>query len=117
NVDVGLALGAEAAELPFLQDAQELRLGTGLHLRHLVEKQGAAVGKLEAALAALDGAGEGALLVAEDLALQQRLGNGRAVDGHERALPAGRQRVHCPGNELLPGAALDRAQWRRVRGR
>src|SRR5262245_14375633 len=54
HVDVGLALSAKAAELPLLEDAQKLRLGTGLHLRHLVEEQGAAVSELEAALAALE---------------------------------------------------------------
>src|SRR5262249_22421784 len=116
-VVVGLALSDKASYVPLLEDAQNLRLGTGLHLRHLVEEQGAAVSELETALAALDRAREGALLVAEDLALQQSLGNGRAVDGHERALPARRQRMHRSGNELLPRSALAGDQERCVRGR
>src|SRR5262245_56004565 len=117
DVDMRLALGPEAAKLPLLQHPQELGLGSGVHLRYLVEEQGAAVGQFEAALTALDGAGEGTLLVAADLALQQCLGNGRAVHGDERPLPARRERMHRAGDELLPSAALAGDQERRVRGR
>jgi hypothetical protein len=52
----------------------------------LVEHQRAAVGGLDLAGRGLGGAGEGALLVAEELAFQQVLGDGGAVDGDE-ALP------------------------------
>jgi hypothetical protein len=48
-----------------LQRAQELGLGEGREIAHLVKKDRTAVGELEAALALLGGAGEGALLVAE----------------------------------------------------
>ena len=44
----------------------------------------AAVGRLELARLLRDRAGEGALLVAEQLALEQRLGDRGAVDRHER---------------------------------
>ena len=46
-------------------------------LADLVEEERAAVGLLEAALAARDGAGERALLVAEELALEERLARAR----------------------------------------
>ena len=46
---------------------------TRRHLGDLVEEERAAVRKLEAAEAPLDRAGEGAFLVTEELALQQRL--------------------------------------------
>jgi hypothetical protein len=43
------------------------------------------MGLLEFAGVALRRAGEGAFLVAEELALNQLRGNGRAVERHERA--------------------------------
>ena len=46
--------------------------------------------------------GERAPLVAEELALEQTFGHGRAVDGHERARPA-RVMVDGPGHTLAPG--------------
>ena len=79
-----LGAAAEPAEAALLQHAQQLDLRRRRHLADLVEEQRAAVGQLEAALPAIGGAGEGALLVAEDLALEQRLGNRRAVDRDER---------------------------------
>ena len=71
--DLGLA--ADAAELALLEDAEELGLDAGRHLADLVEEERAAVGELEAARAAVAGAGEGAALVAEELALEQVLGH------------------------------------------
>src|SRR5262249_16685656 len=64
------------------------------------------VGLLELADAAAVGAGEGALLVAEQLALQQRLRDGRAVDGEKRRLGPGAVLVEGAGHQLLAGAAL-----------
>ena len=62
----------------------------------------------------LIGAGERALLVAEELALEQLLGNGRAVDGLEARLGAAAQVVHGPCEQFLAGAALAEDQHRRV---
>ena len=57
-----------------LEHAQELGLQAERQLADLVEEQRAAVGHLEAAGLLLGRAGERALLVAEQLALDQRLG-------------------------------------------
>ena len=62
------------------------------------------------------GAGERALLVAEQLRLEQRLGNRRAVDGHERTVGARAQRVQRAGEQLLAGAALAFEEHGRVGG-
>jgi len=71
HVDVDRVLGPEAAYLPRLERAQHLRLGGKIHVADLVEEEGAAVGLLEqAALLALR-SGEGASLVAEELALDE----------------------------------------------
>ena len=66
----GLA-AADAGELALLEDAQQLRLQVERHVGDLVQEERAAGRGLELADAALDGAGEGAPLVAEQLALEQ----------------------------------------------
>ena len=66
-------------------------------------------------LRARDRAGEGALLVAEELGLQQALGQGRAVDLHERARRRGGSRSGAPSRSApcrcrsRPGSA----RWHR----
>ena len=97
---------AQPLELALLEHAQELHLGGQGHLAHLVEEEGAAVGALEAALAAGHRAGEGAPLDAEELRLEDALGEGAAVDGDEGALGALGLLVEGAGGELLAGAGL-----------
>ena len=63
------------------------------------------------------GPGEGALLVAEQLALQQRLRQRRAVHLDQRLLCARRQAVDRLRHHLLAGAALARDQHRGAAGR
>ena len=62
-------------------------------------------------------AGERPALVAEELALEDGLGQGAAVDGHERLVGARALRVDGAGDELLARAALaddeDRGRRRR----
>ena len=64
-------LAADALELAVLQDAQQLGLRRLVQVADFVEKDGAAVGQLELAAAQRRRAGERALLVAEQLALDQ----------------------------------------------
>ena len=63
------------------------------------------------------GAGERAALVAEQLALEQRLGQRRAGDVHERLRGAVAVVVQHLGREILAGAALAGQQHRRRRAR
>src|SRR3989475_9133630 len=89
--------------------SQDLRLQREAHVRDFVEEQRAAPGLLEPTDLARDGAREGALLVPEQLALEQVLGNGGAVDRDER--PRGLRAVMMDGagHDLLarPRLALD----------
>ena len=82
----------------------------------LVEEDGPLVGRLEEPFLQGHGAGEGALDVAEQVALEQVGRQGAAVDGDERGLGPVRVHVDGPGDELLAGAALaleeDRAPGR-----
>jgi len=51
-------------------------------------------------------------LVAEELALEERVGEGRAVHRHERPRRRAARLVHRPGDQLLAGAALAGDQHR-----
>ena len=82
----------------------------------LVEEQRPLVGQLEAADLLGDGAGEGALLVAEQLALQQARGDGRAVQLDEGAVPPRAQLVQGAGDEFLARARLAANEHRGVGG-
>ena len=89
HVHAQRAGAAEPLELVLLEHAQDLRLRARAHVADFVEEQRAAVGLLEAADALLVGAGEGALLVTEQLRLEQVLLERRAVDLDERARSTG----------------------------
>src|SRR5690606_32040983 len=101
----GLA-AAEPLEFAFLQDAQEFHLRGGREISDLVQEDRAALGELEATFAGRDGAGERTAFVTEQLALEDRLGQRRAVHLDEwLALAIGRL-VDRLGDELLAGSAL-----------
>ena len=87
-----------------------------LTLADLVEEDRAAVGQLEAPELAAVGAGERALLVAEQLRLRQRLRQRRAVELDERPVPARRDVVDDARDESLAGARLAAQQHGRVPG-
>ena len=74
---------AQPLEFAFLQDAQQFGLQAGREFADLVQKQRSAFGHFNFAFFLRGGAGEGALFVAEQFALQQGFGNGGAVDGDE----------------------------------
>ncbi len=83
-------------------------------LAHLVEQERAAVGHLDLAAHASLGAGEGAALVAEELALDELPRQRRAVDRHEGPGLARRVDVDRAGEQVLAGAGRAAQQHRRV---
>ena len=110
NVDLFRSRAAHGLEPFLLEDPQQPRLKLGRELTDLVEEQGSAVGEREPTLALARRAGEGALLVAEELALDQIRGNRGAIDGDERPILARRPGVNGAGHELLPGSGLTQNQ-------
>jgi hypothetical protein len=80
HVDLDGLRAAHGLELAFLEDAQQLELHAGRGGVDLVEEDRPAVGREEAADLVGVRAGEGALDVPEELALQQRLGDAAAGD-------------------------------------
>ncbi len=110
-------MAAHARDLALLEDAEQIGLRPQADVADLIEKDGPPLGDLEFSLLPVLRSGEGAFLVAEKLALEQRLGQRAAVDGHERVIAAGRGEVNRPRDELLAGAALSGDQDGGVGGR
>ena len=82
-------LAPDPHHLAVLHHAQQSHLGGERELANLVEKERAAVGLLEPALPPGRRASEGALLVAEELRVDQLRRNGAAVDATERPVRNG----------------------------
>src|SRR5262249_26145975 len=76
---------APSHEPSILDEPEELRLHRQGHLAALVQKQRPPLGRFNLSLDLFGGTGEGALLMAEQFALEQRVRDGRAVDGDERS--------------------------------
>ena len=112
HVDLEGAVAAHPLELALLEEAQQLHLDRGGDVADLVEEEGPAVGGLEPARARVDGAGERPLLVAEQLALEEGLGERRAGHLDEGLVAPRAVLVERLGEELLPGAALSEEQDR-----
>ena len=106
HVDRDRLGGADRNHLALLQHPQQLDLQRRRHLADLVQEEGAAPRRREESLLVAHRAGEGALHVAEQLALQQVLRQGAAVDRQEGAVGPVREVVDVAGDDLLAGAAL-----------
>src|SRR4030095_3357831 len=100
------ARAAHPLELALLEDTEDLGLGHRGKIRNLVEEERTPIGQLEASLLAPSRPREGALIVAEELGLERRLGRRRAVDAQEGPRPARRAVVDGPRHSLLARAAL-----------
>lgn len=75
------------------------------------------MGRLDTPDLALMGAGERALLMAEQFGLDQVLGDRPTVDRHEGLAVALRLPVQGPGHQFLAGTAFAANQHRRLGGR
>ena len=89
-----------------LDEAQQLGLEVEPDVADLVEEQGAAVGAADDARERCLGAGERALAVAEQLALEHVARHRGAVEGHERAVGAVRGAMDHAREHLLAGAGF-----------
>src|SRR6185295_8052999 len=81
---------------------------------NLVEEERTAVGLFEEAFACRGGTGEGAARVPEELALEERFGDGGAVHGDEGPVGAAAVGMNRLGDELFAGAAFAGDEDRRV---
>ena len=116
-VDMAGDIAAQALELPLLKHAQQLHLDGCRHVANLIQEDGAGVGLLELARFGGHGAGKGALLVAEQLALHQVFRQRRAIDLHQRPFAPRRVEVNGARDQVLAHAAFAGQQHRGARGR
>ena len=89
HIHLNVPQAAHPLEAPVLQKGQQLGLHGQGQLANLVQEHGSPVGQLHQALFSLIGPGKGPLFIAEELRLQQCVGDGAAVDLHQRGLPPG----------------------------
>ena len=104
HVGTNRRVAADAIELTFGQHPQQAGLQRDRHVADLVEEQRAAVSLLEASAAQRIRARERALLVAEQLRLEQLGGEGRGVERDERLHRSRTVAVQRARNEFLAGA-------------
>ncbi len=89
HVDAGVrAVRADALDLAGLKEAQEHHLHAGAHLADFVEEDGAVRRHLQQSGFVAIRAGEAAAYVAEELRLEQRIGQAGAVDRDQPARAA-----------------------------
>src|SRR5207245_1695072 len=99
-------LAAERLDLSFLQCTQELRLRGERKVDNLIEKKASALCQLELPLLSLMRPCERALLIAEELRLDQGVRDRAAVDSDKRLFASGTQLMDRPSDEFLAGAGL-----------
>src|SRR6266581_4028124 len=107
---------AEAFVFALLKHTQQLDLSRLAQLANLIQKERSAFSHFEAALLAAAGSGEGSLLIAEQLRLDQTLGKGGTGYLYERLACPGRVVVNRMRYHLLAGAGLTANQNSRVSG-
>ena len=109
-------VAAYPLEGALLDHAQELRLQDRRQLADLIEKEGAAVGEREHAVALGDSTRKGAALVTEKFAPGQFRHDGRAVKHHDRPLVLARVQVmHQMRDQFFSRTALAGQQHARIR--
>src|ERR1700758_2791846 len=105
HVNANHVAPTEPRVLMILKHMQELRLQMGTHLSDLVQKNRALIRQFKFAWLRTHRSRKRALLVAEQLGLQQLAGEGGAVDLDERLIAAGRKPLGgSPGGFFSPPA-------------
>ena len=106
HVDGDFFAPADAFDDAFLQEAQHLRLQRKRHVADLVEKQRTAVRHLDLAERLFVRTRKRAFLVAEQLGLEQVLGNGRTVDRNEVFVGVRAETMQRACEQFFAGAAF-----------
>jgi hypothetical protein len=109
-------VAAQALEFALLENAQQLHLDVRRHVADFVQEHRPRIGLLELARLGSRGAGEGALLVAEELAFHQVFREGGAVDLHQRPVAARRVEMNGARDQVLPYPAFAGQQHGGARG-
>ena len=108
------AVAAKRLEGPLAKHPHQLALDPRRELCNLVEKERAAVRRLELSVAPLDRPRKGPPLVSKELSLDQVVGQRATIDDHEGLRTSRALVVNQPRDDLLAGAAFSRDQHRQV---
>src|SRR5689334_6617136 len=114
RIDAAGLLVSDPADLALLQHAQQLRLQTQRQLADFVQQDRAPARGLEQTGLVHTRAGERAAHMTEQLRLEQRLRDRRAIDPDERLAPARAGAVNRARNHFLAGPAFTCDQYGRV---
>ena len=114
RVDLDRLDAPEPFDLPLFQDPQQLHLHIQWQVANLVEENRRAIRQLEPSDLLRDRVGVGAFLPAEELALDQRRGNRRAVHAHHLPGAAPAAGVDVGREQFLAGARFTEQQHGRV---
>src|SRR6185295_2531651 len=114
DVHMLFLIATDAREGPVFEKTQQLGLERTTHVADLVEENRSTARLLHAARLLPERAGEGALLVAEQFALEQRFGNRRAIDADVIAGTALAQGMERARDQFLPGAAFAEDEHRGI---
>src|SRR5215475_401559 len=101
--ELNLLLPSKTTETPLLNHAQQLALQRRRKVSDLIEEKRSISGLLKISDAALFSVGENSFLVAEHLALEQVLGNGRDLHVNPRLVGMRPQLVNRPGEQFFAG--------------
>ena len=103
DIQFNAFLAPHLHELPFLDHPQELGLDIQAQVADLVEEKGPVIGQFEEPVFRLQGPGERALDVTEELAFQQGLHQGGAVHRDKFLFGPRAEQVDGPGHQLFAG--------------
>ncbi len=117
HVDTDRPRASEPRDLLVLQHSKQLDLEIGRQIADFVEENCRAVSQFEESNLFGQRAREGALFAAEQLAFDERLRNGRAVDFHHRSPSPRTEMMHLRGEELLAAASFAEQQHRGISSR
>src|SRR5215831_2348608 len=103
-INLGRLLFAQRLNLSFLQEPQQLRLDIKRQVADFVDEQSAARRGANDARRVVDGSGESAAPVTEQITFRKLFRYGCAVEGHKDFVAPARQRVNRAGHQLLARA-------------
>jgi hypothetical protein len=116
DVDPGRRARTHGAHFAFLENSEEFGLHRQGHVSQLVQEQGPLMCELEDSFAILFGAREGAANVTEELALQERFGEGGAILREERLAGTEAASVDLARDDFFSRAAFTNYQHRELAG-
>src|SRR5262245_60792945 len=106
DVDAARQLLANALELNFLKDAQELRLEIGWNFTDLVEKKGSTIREFESSDSVTNSPCERAPYMTKEFTLEQLSGKRGAVHLYQGMLRSPASGMNCARDELFTRSRL-----------